>query len=175
MKTQLKVLSLLAAALAVVFSTAGVPMDFSAPGEMMNCRSIDSGLSFECDPVSNLVVVNSGVIPVTGLGLPSFTTSLRRVNDFTPSATELILADFVGNPSVVATSLRGVNDFTPSATELILADFVANPSVVATSLRGVNSVAATVPLQSLNDAALTLQAEDSKMMPVPAPYYYGAR
>ena len=81
MKTQLKVLSVLAAALAVVFSTFSVSMAFNAPGEMANCREIDSGLSFECDPVSNLAVVNSSVIPVTGFAFPSFTTSLREIND----------------------------------------------------------------------------------------------
>ena len=96
MKTQFKVLSVLAAALAVVFSTAGVSMAFSTPGEMANCRAIDSGLSFECDPVSNLAVVNSGVIPVTGLGLAFCTTSLRSINDIVS-----------GMP---ATSLRAINE-----------------------------------------------------------------
>jgi len=67
-------------------------------------------------------VVNSAVIPVTGLGLPSFTTSLRGVNKFTPSETELILADFIANPSVVATSLRGINEIALSATDLNQSD-----------------------------------------------------
>jgi hypothetical protein len=97
MKTQLKVLSVIAAALAVVFSTAGVSIAFSAPGVLANCHTIESGLTFECDPVSNLAVVNSeGVIPVTGFALASPATSLRAVNDFVQSA--------------LATSLRGIND-----------------------------------------------------------------
>jgi hypothetical protein len=113
MKTQFKVISLLAAAIAVVFSVAGVSMAFSAPDEMANCRSINSGLSFECDPVSNLVVVNSGVIPVTGFGLPTFTTSLHSFND-------IVL-------SMPATSLRGINEIVSR--------------MPATSLRAINEIA----------------------------------
>ena len=147
MKTQFKVLSVLAAALAVVFSTAGVSMSFNAPGEMANCRAIDSGLSFECDPVSNLAVVNSGVIPVTGLGLPSFTTSLRAINNFVPS--------------MPATSLRGIN--------------IIVSSMPATNLRAINEITFGASDLSLSDASLALQAKKSVPMDLPAEYYYGAR
>ena len=108
MKTQFKVLSVVAAALAVVFSTAGVSMAFSAPGEMANCRAIDGGLSFECDPVSNLAVVNSGVIPVSGISSPSFTTSLRGINDI--------------ESAMPATSLRAINENDFGAADLSLND-----------------------------------------------------
>jgi hypothetical protein len=67
----------LAAALAVVFSTAGVSIAFSAPGVLANCHTFESGLSFQCDPVTSLQVVNtsSQIIPVTGFVPAAFVTS----------------------------------------------------------------------------------------------------
>jgi hypothetical protein len=170
MKIQLKILSILAAALAVVFSVTGVTMAFSAPSAMANCREIDSGLSFECDPVSNLAVVNNGIIPVSGLGLPSFTTNLRSINDLTFSD-DLSLSDFamtmpfvpilslsdyaIAHPPVPVTSLRNINDLTfsddlslsdfamtmPFVPILSLSDFaIAHPPAPVTSLRSINEI-----------------------------------
>ena len=144
MKTQLKYLSVLAAALAVVFSTAGVSMAFNAPGEMANCREIDSGLSFECDPVSNLAVVNSSVIPVTGFGLASFSTSLRSINDLAFGLDDLALSDFALTLPVVP--VLGLSDFAISSSgleNLSLSDF-------AISAIGLDSI-------SLSDFAITVQ------------------
>ncbi len=143
MNTQLKVISILAAALAVVFSTFGVSMAFNAPGEMVNCREIDSGLSFECEPVSNLAVVNSSVIPDTGFAFPSFTTSLREINELAFNS-DISLSDFALTlPFVPVLSL---SDFAISAIgleNLSLSDF-------AISAIGLDNI-------SLSDFAITLQ------------------
>jgi len=162
MKTQLKVLSILAAALAVVFFSASISQAFNAPDEMSYCRMVDNGLSFECDPVSNLVVVNNSVIPVTGLGFSSFTTSLRSINDLGFDRDVLSLSDFaLANPPAPTTSLRAVNEVALFAPDLSLSDF-------AISAADLNNF-------SLSDAALALEAKDSMMMTSPVVYYFGAR
>jgi len=160
MKTQLKVLSVLAAALAVVFSTASVSMAFSTPGELANCRKIDSGLSFVCDPVSNLTVVNSSVIPVTGIGLPSSTTSLRSINDPAFATDDLSLSDSaLALSAAPATNGLSLSDFALTLPEgvpvLTLSDFAI--SAIGLDNFSLSDFALTlpvIPVVSLSDFAI---------------------
>jgi hypothetical protein len=149
MKNQLKILSVMAIALALVFSSAGVSSAFSTPDLSADCHKIESGLGLACDPVTSLRIVNSTsqIIPVTG----SF-------------------------PAGLATSLRGINDLALSEDDLSLSDFgISVKSPVATSLRGLNVVALSAPATSLRAINDFVQSTGEKKLAMPAAFYFGAR
>lgn len=116
MKNNLKLFSVLSAALAVALFTSGAALAFSAPDLQANCRRIESGFASYCDPVTLTQSGQSAYpsIPVSGSAPVMLATSLHMINElaFLPAEENLIkLIPGTGfKPAMPTTSLRMIND-----------------------------------------------------------------